>query len=170
MNAGQMTWRRCGSTHWLPACGMLSQSTCCCCMWRNSEGRPTAKVGTRNTAPSEDGSSEQRQKVGVSDMAYGFAYVHNLDTQILALARHRAAGDKLHLPAGFKPKAMKAHGSSTTIRPDMQQSTGITVWGFIQRAAELGLCPQRAEQEWFDQCLPSMRTQAATRKRGLEQE
>jgi hypothetical protein len=118
------------------------------------------------------GSSQQRQKVGVSDIAYGFAYVHNLDTQIKALAQQRATGGKLHLPPSpFEPKAMKAHGSSTTIRSDMQQSrTGITVWEFIQHAAALNLCPQRAKEEWFAQCVPSMQTQAPPRKRGLDQE
>jgi hypothetical protein len=117
-------------------------------------------------SPPPRGSSKQRRKVGVSDMAYGFAYVQNLDTQIKALAQQRATGGKLHLPAGFEPKAMKDHSSSTTIRPDMQQSTGITVWEFIQHAAALNLCPQRAKEEWFDQCLPSMQGQ---RKRRLEQ-
>jgi hypothetical protein len=41
------------------------------------------------------GSSGQRPKVGVSDMAYGFAYVQNLNTQIEALAQQMANGGKL---------------------------------------------------------------------------
>jgi hypothetical protein len=113
-------------------------------------------------------SSGQREKVGVSDMAYGFAYLQNLNTQIEALAQQMATGGKLHLPAGFDLKAMKDHGSSTTIRPDMQQSGGITVWEFIQSAAAHGLCPQRPKEQWFDSRLPSMQT--ALKKRGRCQE
>ena len=76
-----------------------------------------------------------------------------------------ANGGQLHLPVGFDPKAMKEHGSSSsTIRPDMQQSGGITVWEFIQSAAAHGLCPQRPKEQWFDSRLPSM--QKALKKRG----
>ncbi len=73
-------------------------------------------------------------------------------------------------PPASESKAMKDRGSSTTIRGDMQQSTGITVWAFIQHAAALNLCPQRAKEEWFDQGLPSMQRQAPLRKRRLEQD
>jgi hypothetical protein len=57
---------------------------------------------------------------------------------------------------------MHQHGINTMIRPDMQQPTGITVWQFIQCAAELGLCPKRAKEQWFDKGLPSMQKKRRT--------
>jgi hypothetical protein len=103
------------------------------------------------------GSGAQRQQRGVSDMAYGFAWVQNLDTQVKALAQQVASGGKLQLPGGFKAKEGADRGSNTMIRNDMSEAKGIiTVWDFIQSAAAHRLCPQRAKEQWFDSRLPSM--------------
>jgi hypothetical protein len=114
------------------------------------------------------GSGAQRQQVGVSDIAYGFAWVQNLDTQVKALAQQAASGGELQLPSGFEAKAGADRGSDTMIRNDMSAAQGITVWDFIQSAAAHRLCPQRAKAQWFDSRLPSM--QKALKKRGRDQD
>jgi len=101
-------------------------------------------------------------------MAYGFAWVQNLDTQVKALAQQAASGGKLQLPGGFKAKEGADRGSNTMIRNDMSAAQGITVWDFIQSAAAHRLCPQRAKEQWFDSRLPSM--QKALKKRGRDQD
>jgi hypothetical protein len=123
----------------------------------------------RQLAPRQPrGSSAQRQQVGVSDIAYGFAWVQSLDTQVKALAQQAASGGKLQLPGGFKAKEGADRGSNTMIRNDMSAAQGITVWDFIQSAAAHRLCPQRAKEQWFDSRLPSM--QKALKKRGRDQD
>ena len=102
-------------------------------------------------------------------MAYGFAWVQNLDTQVKALAQQAASGGKLQLPGGFKVKEGADRGSNTMIRNDMSEAQGIiTVWDFIRSAAAHRLCPQRAKEQWFDSRLPSMQTASKKRVHGQD--
>jgi hypothetical protein len=120
------------------------------------------QLAMRQSRGSSQQQQQQQQRVSLADMALGFSAIWNLDTQ------QAAEGGQLQLPLGFRPKAMQESTSNTMIRHDMQQPNGITVWEFIQSAAALGLCPQRAKCMWFDSRLPSMQ-QAVLKKRKLDQ-